>query len=36
MVSEVEAGPKEQHNYYMAAVPDFQRRFGKRKDILGC
>ncbi|KAK6279607.1 hypothetical protein POUND7_019874 [Theobroma cacao] len=34
-VDEAEAGPKEQHNYYMAAVSDFQDRFGKHKDIPG-
>lgn len=33
---EPEPGPKEQHNYYMATVPDFQCRFGKHKDIPGC
>ena len=33
---EVETGPKEQHNYYMESVPDFQGRFGKHKDIPGC
>ena len=30
-----EAEPKEQHNYYTAAVPDCPRRFEKHKDIPG-